>query len=372
VVPNALLRRSALGLGALFALGSSAALVLAPLPPRAYQGLVAGFASFLVIILVLGIYSATLAAAAQVREPERRRLLFVAPIPTAAAIWLPVGSIMAAALIPVGLLFLPYAAATLRFAPIGALGLALAGCTVLLWSVQFSLGFVTLLVARLGREKGSQLAKGLIVLPVVFVSLPGAVLLRVDAGVALLVLVAGSFAVLPFSLPRTARKLLRQLTEGEPAELAPEPPWGSPRLWGRLLVRSSAPWSAVGAAVFAVMLTTGRLPWPWGMAALVLTTLATVPLAHLIAPEHSQLDRWRLAPERAAVVQSMLTWVVLPAVGLEWAIVFLVGRGSWGWVGGVAVLILAAALSPLVMARVPRYAIQFACCVLAMATELLR
>lgn len=372
LLPARWLRWSVAGSLAAFCLCLSVALLAAPLAV-VRGGAVGGLTGFLAANLGLAASLSIAAVAALLRRPERVRLMLLAPLPPAAAVWLPLAAVLASALVPLAVIFLPFVLAFFRIDPGTAWRMLAAGLALAAWAVVIGVFVPVALARRYGRDKAARLAFAAGAFLGMGALLGLGFLLRLDAGPRWinLFLLATALAVPPWAR-HLAHRLLALLTAAEPAILSPEPAWDSPPWW-RLLARTPAWWGLLGVLpVVLWLLLSDGVPLRWGSIAFLLILLEMVPLGHLFAPEYECPDRFRLAPESAAVQRSILLRIGVPFAAAALALAVGSGWGSWGWVGAVAALLVATPFSFTLFAQLPRKLGQGALLLLAFMTEFLR
>lgn len=373
LIPPTWLRRALLGL--LVALSAAGCVVMALIPfgRAGVESLSVGlFTGLLVSNLCIAVSIAVGAAAALVRQPERFRLLEVAPVPASLVAGLPLASVLTISLFPLMLLFAPFVVAALRLAPLTGAAMVLAGAGVVAWASLIALQLVLRLARRFGKEQGSRYATAFGIILAFGALLALRTLLRVSTGtLPVLVFLLLTALLLPLLWRATAAAFVALLRHAEPPAFGREPEWGSPS-WGRLLARTSAPWAVVGAlpAVLCVALT--DMPLRRGAIALLLLSLSMIPLRHLLSAEFERPERWLIAPCSGALKRSLLLRVGLPSVLAALAAAAVAGRGDWAWVGGVSVLLVLTPLTFLLPKAILRHSTQGALMLVAMFMELAR
>ena len=372
LVPPTWLRRAILGL--LFVLSAAGCALMALVAygrPGAAPMSVGLFSGLLVTNLLLAASVTVGGAASLVRQPERFRLLEVAPVSPAAVTGLPLASVVLVSLLPLMLLFAPFVSATLLVAPLTAAVMVLAGAAVVAWAGLLALQITLRLARRFGKEQGSRYALAFSVVMAFGALFALRSLLRVSTGSApVLVFLLLTVLLLPRLWKTTANAFVGLLRRAEPPVFSGEPTWGSPS-WGRLLARTQAPWAVVGALPALLCIALTGMPWRLGATALLLLSVVIIPLRHLLAPEFERPERWRLAPCGGALKRSLLLNVGGPSVLAAAAAAAATGWGNWAWVGVVAVLLVLNSLTFLLGKAVARHAAQGALMLVAMFTEFL-
>ncbi|HWS56084.1 MAG TPA: hypothetical protein VN228_18230 [Pyrinomonadaceae bacterium] len=373
LVPPTWLRRSLLGLLFVMSAAGCAAMALIPFGRAGAAEMSVGlFSGLLVANLLLAAGVAVGGAAALVRQPERFRLLEVAPVSPAAVTALPLASVLLVSLLPLALLFAPFVVAALRLDPLTAGGMVLAGAAAVAWAALLALRITLGLARRFGREQGARFATAFSVVAAFGALLGLRSLLRLSTGPApVLVFLLLTLFLLPRLWRGAAGAFVALLRQAEPPRFGGEPAWGSPS-WGRLLARTQAPWAAFGALPALLCVALVEMPWRGGAAAVLLVSLVMTPLRHLLAPEFERPERWRLAPRGAALRWSLLLNVGGPSALAALAAAAAAGWGEWAWVGGVAVLLALTPLTFTLTKGVARHTAQGALMLVAMFTEFLR
>lgn len=373
LVPPAWLRRSLLGLLVTLSVMGCLAMALIPLGrSRAGSVSVGVFSGLLLSCLCVAACVAVAGAASLVRQPERFRLLEVAPVPAALVAGLPLASVLALSLLPLALVFAPFVVAALRLSPLTGAAMILAGAGVAAWANLAALQLVMRLARRFGKEQGARYATAFSILLAFGALMALRSVLRFSTGsLPVLIFLLLTVLLLPRLWKATAEAFVALLRQAEPPAFSPEPDWGGPS-WGRLLLRTPAPWAAAGAlpAILAIALT--DMPLKGGAVALLLLSLSMVPLRHLLSAEYERPERWLIAPCGGAVKRSLFLGVGVPSAVAALAAAALAGWGDWAWVGAVAVLLVLTPLTFLLRAAALRHAAQGALMLSAMLTEVVR
>jgi hypothetical protein len=373
LVPPTWLRRSLVGLLVTLSVAGCVVMSLIPLGrPRAGSLSVGLFSGLLVSSLCIAACAAVAGAASLARQPERFRLLELAPISAAAAAGLPLASVLALSLFPLALLFAPFVVAAMRLSPLAGAVMMLAGAATAAWANLLALQLVLRLARRFGKQQGARYAAAFSVLLAFGSMLALRSVLRVSTGgLPVLIILLLTALLLPRLWRVTAGAFVAQLRHADPPAFSGEPEWGSPS-WGRLLSRTSAPWAAAGALPALLCVTLADIPLRRGTVALLLISLSMIPLRHLLGPEFERPERWLIAPYGDALRRSLFLRVGVPSALAALAAAAVVGWGDWAWVGVVAVLLALTPLTLLLPKALLRHSTQGALMLIAMLTELVR
>lgn len=370
-IPHLWIRRIVLGTIALIVVAAWVGSLLIPLPPGRKPPSLEALTGIVVLNLGLAVSVSMGGAARLLYQPERVRLLLLAPVHPALVVWARVGPVLLMACGALSVFFLPFVMAAFRLAPGTGLMMLLLGIAVIGWAVQLALWGVLMLTRMLGRERGIRLSYAVALGGVLLATMGFGVIVKLAAGpLPLLGFLALTVAALPAWIQHTGRAYTEDLMKSEAPPKAPAPVWGRIAAW-RYVQRTPAVWGMVGTILLLGCFLVVDVPGRAGLVAMLLYVLATTPLQHAFLPEYDQPDRWALAPYAYRVRRALMWQVGLPPLLVAIGGVLVVGWGVWYWVGSVVMLLLLGILSHNIFATLPRKIVQTVLLALALTTQAL-
>jgi fatty acid desaturase len=111
------------------------------------------------------------------------------------------------------------------------------------------------------------------------------------------------------------------------------------------------------------------VPLQRGMIAILILTIATIPLYHVFHPEYERPMRLRMAPRGTLFKIRTLVAAGGPFTALALTLLLFAGWGSWVWVVSVSGLMLLMAFSYLLAHPVLRTGIQIVLTAAAFSTQ---
>jgi hypothetical protein len=336
-------------LAALLALGAAIVIVALSLAPKerlinlaAAPRQVAGAAA---LGLVLSVSTGIAACVAVIRGTTTVRIALLAPLSPAAVVLVPLIWPIAITSLPFAALALPAFVMSARTSPLTTV-LLLVGTGVIACAANtIVISVAAAVIRRKGPDDAVRVLKStagfaafgaLALFPIV-----GRTAFEPDTLVVGLVVAA---CMLPFLFFQAAASLVEALPRVNLARHSPTPVWGRPG-WLRILNRAAG-FSAVGGLIPALLvINRPDFEFRRGGFALLAVALPQAILTHIMGELEPVQSSWGVGPAEGAVRRRLVLQTALLAGSAGLALPLLFRLASPLWLGTVALLIAAAALS---------------------------